>query len=290
MPYTMSGAVQIVAIRGSLYVGGGYNRGKGQTVMVYSLSTESWRTLSPYVSQWFGMAAVNGQLVLVGGRNLSTDAATNVLGVWDEGSQTWTHSLPGMPTPRDSTSVSSYGNWLVVAGGSDETSSYVNKVELLDTLSRQWYESSPLPYECSAMCSTVCGNMWYLSRGYLSLGSQPNKHVFSICLDELVSKVSAGPVLSSTSSPWQILPDTPTIHSTVVTFGGGLLAIGGWDSSDIHAYQSSSKKWVKFGDLPKSQSQCACIVLPNEEIFIAGGISSGFDTDRVNIAAVLSII
>lgn len=89
-------------------------------------------------------------------------------------------------------------------------------------------------------------------------------------------------------SPWQTLPDTPTIHSTVITFGGGLLAIGGWVSSDIHTYQSSSKKWVKFGDMPKSRSQCACIVLSNEEILIAGGISSGFDTDDVNIVAVIN--
>ena len=49
---------------------------------------------------------------------------------------------------------------------------------------------------------------------------------------------------------WQILLDTPTIHSTVIMFGGGLLAIGGWISSDIYAYQPDSKKWVKFGDLP----------------------------------------
>ena len=35
----------------------------------------------------------------------------------------------------------------------------------------------------------------------------------------------------------------------------------------------SSKKWVKFGDLPTNRSQCAGIVLPNEEIFVAGGIN-----------------
>ena len=288
MPYSMSGSVQIVAIGGSLYVGGGFSRGKGQIVMVYSLSTESWGMLSPYDSQWFGMAAVNHQLVLVGGRNLSADATTNVLGVWDEGSEVWTHSLPEMPTSRNSPSVISYKYWLVVAGGSDETNSYTKKVELLDTISGQWYEGSPLPNECAGMSSAVSGNVWYLSRGYDS-PSVASNHVFSVCLDELISQViskSADPMSSSTPSPWQIFPETPNIHSTVITFHGYLLAIGGWIGSDVHTYQPSSKKWVKFGDLPTNRSQCAGIVLPNEEIFVAGGISSGFETDQVIIATI----
>ena len=290
MPYTMSSSIQVILVDGNLYVGGGYHRGKGQTVMVCSLSAMTWRTLPPYESQWFGMAAVNNQLVLVGGRNISTDVTTNVLGVWDEGSQTWTHTLPAMPTSRDSPSVISYQNWIVVAGGGDETSSYMKKVELLDTLSEQWYEGSPLPNECSAMSSTINGNMWYLSRGYYS-SSGANKHVFSVCLDELISKVilqSAGATSPSTSSPWQTLTDTPTIHSTVVILRGVLLAVGGWVSSDIHAYQPSSNKWIKVGDLPTMRSQCACVVLPNEEMFVIGGISNGFDSDHVNITAIIS--
>ena len=116
---------------------------------MYSLDTGSWRTLPPYDSKWFGVAIVNNQLVLVGGTCLpNMIKPTNVLGVWDEGSQTWTHPFPVMPTPRHSPSVVSYQKWLVVAGGNDEIHAYSNKVELLDTLSRQWYEASPLriPY------------------------------------------------------------------------------------------------------------------------------------------------
>ena len=83
----------------------------------------------------------------------------------------------------------------------------------------------------------MCGS--YLSRGYDS-PSVASKHVFSVCLDELISQViskSADPMSSSTPSPWQIFPDTPNIHSTVITFRGYLLAIGGWIGSDVHTYQ-----------------------------------------------------
>ena len=174
--------------------------------------------LPPYESRSFGMAAVNNQLILVGGRSTSTGKVTNVLGVWDEGSQTWTHPFPVMPTARCSPSVISYQKWLVVAGGYDERDSYSKTVELLDTHSGQWYEGSPLPNGCSRMSSAINGNMWYLSRGYSSVG-QANKHVFVVCLDELISQAvsqSAGATSPPTPSPWQTLPETPLEHSTVL--------------------------------------------------------------------------
>ena len=84
MPFCMSNHTQAVTVMigDNIYVGGGFtdstkNRG---TVMVYSiLDTGSWRTLPPYETQWFGMAAVNSQLVLVGGSITSNDEVTGVL-------------------------------------------------------------------------------------------------------------------------------------------------------------------------------------------------------------------
>ena len=115
MPMDMFDSIQAVVIDNNVYVGGGISfDGNPRTVMVYSLQTGSWRTLPPYESVYFGMAAVNNQLVLVGGRSPSTGKMTNVLGVWDERSQTWTHPFPVMPTARRSLSVISYQKWLVV--------------------------------------------------------------------------------------------------------------------------------------------------------------------------------
>ena len=111
MPFGMAGSIQAVVIGDNVYVGGGYSiyGSKVETVMVYSLRTRSWTTLPPYETQLFGMAAVNSQLVLVGGINISTSKATNVLGMWDnKESQVWTHPFPEVPTSRDSPSVVLY--------------------------------------------------------------------------------------------------------------------------------------------------------------------------------------
>ena len=176
-----------------------------------------------------------------------------------------------MPTPRCSLSVISYQKWLVVAGGYTG-SSRSNKVEILDTLSGQWYEGSPIPSGCTELSSAINGNMWYLSRGFNPQG--PNEHIFSVNLDELISQVllqSAGNTSPPIPSPWQTLTDPPLIHSSVLVLNGALLTVGGYESSAIHHYQPSSRSWVKVGDLPIKRWQCACTVLPNGEIFVVGG-------------------
>lgn len=111
--------------------------------------------------------------------------------------------------------------------------------------------------------------------------------MFCISLDELIAEAVTGSDGSGVSAPyacpWQSLPDTPLVHSTVVVFRAALLAIGGWKSSAIHLYRPSCKKWVKVGELPCVRYQCACIALPTGELFVSGGCG---DIHRVDIATV----
>ena len=289
MPNEMGDGIQAVVIGSDVYIGGGSGE-NAETVMVYSLQTGTWRTLPPYERGFFGMAVVNNQLVLVGGFNSSIRRVTNVLGLWDERSQTWTHPFPVMPTARYSLSVISYQKWLVTAGGRDGIGLYSNKVELLDTLSGQWYEGSPLPKKCTSMSSAISGNMWYLSGGFYSTYGA-DKQVLCVCLNVLISQAvsqSAGTPSPRTPSPWQTLPELPVTLSTALIIRGSLLIVGGRRSSAIHLYQPSRRSWVKECDLPTQRLTCACIVLPSGEIFVAGGGISGLGySTRVDIATIV---
>ena len=282
MPFGMDSGIQAVMVGDDVYVGGGLSISSGDTVMVYSLQTESWRTLPPCGCHYFGMAVINNQLVLVGG--VSTCRVTNVLSVWDQRSRTWTHPFPVMPTERLSPTVISYQKWLIVAGGGVGRT-YSDKVELLDTVSRQWYEGSPLPGKYSEMSSAINGNMWYLSGGRSSQGA--NKHVLSVCLDELISQAVSQSTTPSRPSPWQTLPEAPLVHSTVLVLNGALLTVGGRNSSSIHLYQPGRRSWVKVGDLPTELRMCACTTLPSGEIFVAGGTTGFSRSKELHIASVV---
>ena len=274
----MTHHLQAVMIGDDVYVGGGNTKiteDKG-TVMVYSFDNESWRTLPPYESEWFGMAAVNNQLVLVGGIVISNDKVTSLLGMWDEGSHTWTHPYPEMPTSRCVPCVISYQKWLIVAGGEDKASPSP-KVELLDTFSGRWYKGSPLPNGYSGMSSAINGNMWYLSRGFSSQGLN------CVCLDELISQAvsqSADATSPSTPSPWQALTDTPLTRFALLVFKGALLTVGGLYTSAIYLYQPSSRSWVKVGNIPTKRWQCTCVVLPSGEIFVVGGETYRYEDNK----------
>ena len=286
MAFGMRDGIQAVVIGNDVCVGGGVTFSGEDRVMVYSLWTGSWRTLPPCGSRFFGMAVINYQLVLVGGKSMSTDEATNVLSVWDHRSQTWTRPFPVMPTKRHSPMAISYQKWLIVAGGNIIGHALSGKVELLDTVSGQWYEGSPLPGGYSGMSSAINGNMWYLSRGFSS--RRPTKHVLSVCLDELISQAVSQSTTPSRPSPWQTLPEAPLEHSTVLVLDEALLTVGGLDSLSIHLYQPGRRSWVKVGNLPNVLWECACTTLPSGELFVAGGATGRlFPTKQLHIASVV---
>ena len=250
--------------------------------MVYDPQQDSYDTLPPYTYNWFSMAVVNNQLVLVGGRDEHTNKKTNMLGVWDELSRGWTRPLPPMTTACSSPSVAAHNNrWLVVIGGYGDGGP-VSRVEILDASLRQWYHGAPLPETCARVLPATIGNMCYILGGITA-----SKKVFSVCLDALISQATSQPPDSTsappTPSPWQTLPDTPLAYSTALAFNGALLEVGGLGSNAIHHYQPSSRSWVKAGELPTRRMACTCTVLPSGEMLVTGGMDS---TVRVDIALV----
>ena len=298
MPFDMTEYPQAVVMNGKVYIGGrvalsssSYSTAaSGQTVMVYEYQLDKWSTLPPYECEYFAMAAVNNQLVLIGGFDVDEDAMTAQLGVWDG---KWTKSFTPMPTARCSASAITYIKWLVVVGGrlEDVVTKLVN-VEILDTTLDQWYRCAPLPQPCSSISLTATvGNMCYALGGYTS-GHEGSTRVFGVCLDDLISQAvsqsqSANSNDSPPPSPWQPLPDTPLEYSTAVSVDGALFAGGGLDnmkpSTSVYLYQPSTKSWVLAKILPYGRERCACIAFTDRKILIAG---SGYGSQEVDIAEV----
>ena len=293
MPFGMWGYPSVVLFKEKVYIGGGItllNR-EEQTVVVYDPKQDSCCTLHPYTYKYFSMVVINDQLVLVGGCKIEAfQKKINKLAVWNEQSKQWTHPLPPMTTACSSPSVASHNNkWLVVMGGKgDEV--LLSRVEILDTTDPiQWYQATSLPHPCYQVPCATIGNKCYLMGGFIE-DDKSNKKVFSVCLDDLISRAVSQPVSATTTpSPWHSLPDTPLYYSTALAFNGALLAIGGGDypgSSTIHMYQSSSNSWVKVGELRIERRTSGCIVLPSGEVLVAGG-GQGNTHKMIEIASIL---
>ena len=272
MPNHMNYYPEAVVInRNQVYIGAGttddfHDR---EIVMVYDIEKDRWSVLPPYDCYWFGMTSTNHDrhLVLIGGVDTLSGDRTNKLGMWDEEANQWVHSYPPMPTARSGPTVATFNQrWLIAAGGYNENEGALAAVEILDILSCRWYCASPLPIEQFKMSSVIIGNMWYLLGGY-PFGSGSGQHVLCVCIDDLIYHA----LYQLPSSPWNKLPDTPAPKSTALSFDGCLLAVGGIENSAIHLYQPSSRSWIKVWDLTSNRYGCTCAVLPDGDVFVAGG-------------------
>ena len=227
------------------------------------------------------MAELTHQLVVVGGRDVSTIPykMSCTVSVYSTSQRSWKQPYSPMNTPCAFPAVLTYHQHLVVAGGSDARGTNVATVEILNTsvTHSQWLSTTPLPVRCSLMSAIILYGSLYL------LGGTLDKQVLCMSLSTLTQT-------GKVPKQWRTVPDAPLEDSTAITVHRSLLAVGeshgGQRSSTIHIYNQKNK-WNKVGDLPTERQDCACCLLPSGEILVAGGLDhNGNFTRRMDVAAV----
>ena len=305
LPFGVTEYPQAVAINGKIYIGGRIasirsNYDAMQKVLVYDSHLNEWSMLPSCERIYFAMAAVNNELVIIGGCDADECEMIARLCVWDG---KWTRTFAPMPTARCSASATTYIKWLVVIGGRTlDVSVKLSNIEILDTVSGQWYCCAPLPQPSSSISLTAAvGNMCYALGGYTTRHEE-SKKVWSVCLDDLISQAVSQPASHGirirtctsappTPSPWQALQDTPLIFSTAIILDGTLFAVGGEQSYQsggrvsLYLYQPSREGWVQLrGVLPRERERCVCVALTDRKILVAGG--GGLHSREVDIAEI----
>ena len=270
-----------VMVEEKLYIGGGYTKYSGDDHTVCQYESDQWVRLERYQCWRFAMAAVKKKLTLVGGWDPSAWRVTNEIAVWERKgvSHQWTHPYPPMPTPRYSSAVATHNQWLVVAGGSVYGNDLAT-VDLLNTDTRQWLSTTPLPVKCGHVTTAIVQDELYLVGAGGTLTT-----TLVVSLPDLVSTDSA-----NTAKSWRTLPTPPLERSAAITLHGALLAVGGCHGNDrstaIHAYQPATNNWKQVGELPTARERCGCTLLPSGELLVAGGVdSNGKRTILVDVAA-----
>ena len=288
MPSPMEVYPEAVVMKGKVYVGGGtVEKFSSGTVMVYDIEHDNWSVLPKYNYFWFCMTTVNDQLVLVGG---TANERTNLLGVWNEESQEWTHPFPPMNVARSGASAVTYNNRLMVVAGGFDGKDTLNSVELLDINARRWFHSTPLPesHKQYKLSSVIIGNMWYLVNGIEPAAAAEG--VLCASLDDLITTIVSFSGVNPVAPPvWRLLPTYTTFPlegSAATTLNGALVVVGGGNdrSKCLSVYRPDSQSWVKAGEMPIGRYQCTCAILPGGELFVVGGNGDTSNNCRVSIA------
>ena len=247
--------------------------GGPDVVYISSTDLQSWtETKLPY--RHMSLTIYQSKFVAVGGRDLSTDEATNTIFTSTTGRQ-WEPSLPPMPTKRFWTSSVSTTSpeILVVAGGQVSDYNKLNVVEVL--MKEQWITIEPLPAPARDMVSIVHeGNLYFMTYDY-----SPNTITTCSCTS-LISSCTDSSRTSSADSPLWSQFQAPGGCQSIVSYSSQLVIIDGRGTAT--GYSSTTQSWVEAsiaGDRPdRDYDYATATVLPTGEILhcqYAGGVYKG---------------
>ena len=247
---------------------------------------EQWSQLPDNPNGNCGLAVIDCLLTSVGGYN---NGVTNtLLSLTGEGERKqWSEIFPPMPTPRMTAACVTTEKALVVAGGSD--GSNLATVEVMNISTKQWTTVFPLPQKQYDLSGTVCGDTLYLAGGLK--GIAPSKSVFACSFPDLLTSLGSRirQTLSQRQNVWKEVSSLPVVRSTLASFNGHLLAIGGMDdsgnpTSDVYRYDPHTDSWNVISQMKIKRSTCLAVTLPEDHLIVVGGYTQrGIKTDSVEI-------
>ena len=252
------------------------------------LGKEQWSQLPDNPNGYRGLAVIDGLLTSVGGYN--NDYTNTLLSLTGEGvRKQWSEIFPPMPTPRRSVTCITTEQSLVVAGGY-VSGGILDTVEVMNINTKQWTTVCPLPQKQTQLSATVCGDTLYLA-GWINF--KPSKSVFTCSLTDLLTSSNSlgskiGQTFSQSQNVWKQISSLPVVHSTLASFNGQLLAIGGWDDSwnstaNVYRYDSHTNSWNVISQMKNKRSLCLAVTLHGDHLIVVGGFTQGISTDSVEI-------
>ena len=149
----------------------------------------------------------------------------------------------------------------------------------MDTDTKVWTKVASLPEKCNSLTAAILGDRLYLAGGY-----PRSKSVFTCSLPHLLTPDTLGSrlrrqILSPRQNVWKNACSLPVTASTLVSFSGHLLAVGGRDdsgnpTSEVYRYNSTTDSWTAATRMKKKKSCCLAVTLPDDQLIVVGGLAN----------------
>ena len=258
-------------------------------VQLYDLDKATWTKLPPAPQFNSEAAAINNQLVLIGGREASSGTITNMVSTWT--GQGWQQDIPAMPTKRLRPGVTTCNTYLMVAGGmAEDNQTPLGSIDVMDTTTRQWYTPAnlQLPWPMFGMQITVSATHICVASAAITYDATTktgtsSKRVWQLPVSTL-SKVLVGE--DSGPHQWTEIAPTPHYRSALLQDTAHPLVVGGDNDSyksttDIAVYDRHSNKWYTVGQLLEPRTGCTAVSLSRRSFLVCGGRSDARDINTV---------
>ena len=275
----------------------------GSKVLMFNSRTGGWTILPECPKKYFSIAVVNGQLTAIGGRQ--SDKETNTLlslsqdrpGIFQPSlPQKWFQQLPPMKYCRNGPAVATTNTSLIVAGGCGPDGKKA-PVEVLDIQTLRWSTVASLLYPLEQTTATIYGDRLYIGGGFGT--DEPTKSVVVCEVKDLLQSQQHSLLsklgLSSSPPVWKEFAPLPVIRSSLITFQGQLLAVGGsttggrtGSTSEVRQYDAATNSWKVISQMKMKRAYSLIAVIPNNRLMVCGGNTPrSSTTDSVEIAALV---
>ncbi len=276
------------------------------TVYLYNRLKQKWGRLPDCLVEHTSLAvlpvtdkgAVQFRLHTVGGRNPILDQEehheaefTGVLyqlhSFRDDGPKAWQPAIadyPDMGIKRSQVTVV-YSNGFVIAAGGYGDRGAVDKVEVLNTSSRnkEWFEVASLPLKVFRASQCICDGLLYILGGDVldaNCGFGATKSASVVSIESLVTSHPGDNVFTS-------IDDLRFNESAFVSFHNHVVQIGGWrldrianqplGTDRVHVYSKESESWVRLSEC-LNMPRCQCFAVAFEDqIMTVGGYTKPND-------------
>ena len=254
-------------------------------VQVYDLDKATWTKVPQYDSQ---AVAVNNQLVLIGGYEVSPNTISNMVSTWTR--QGWQQDIPAMPTKRLLPGVTTYGTYVIVAGGmAEDNRTLLNSIDVLNTTTWQW--STPanlqLPRPMFDMQITVSATHICVASARIAYDATTKTDTTSNGVWQLPVSTLTKVLMGEDHSPhdWEVIAPTPHYSSALLQHTTHPLAVGGHVSgkatSNIAVYDPRSNKWSTVGQLLEPRAMCTVVGLSRHSFLVCGGLRDPMDRNTL---------
>ena len=280
---------QVVVIGEDIYIGGGHSTSDVASTVMHCKTTDggvmTCKPLPPHVTENFGMAEVERQLILVGGTKLVDRKKIGKIYRWDTMSRSWKSVYRAVPTAQSSPCVVTYDNkFLIVIGGVAQSGQATDIVEKLELGTNKWSKCFPLPIKASLMTHAISGHTLYIGVNFGDFKMGPSRRVIYTDLNELIAKPDH---IESASEDcklvWNTLPDAKLYYSAlfatkcdcVYSVGGHNLTRRDREQVKTEIYSYNGNEWVLAGALHQPRYQCTCSLLSDQKLIVVGGVGNG---------------
>ena len=258
-------------------------------VQVYDLDKATWTKLPPAPQYNSEAAAINNQLILIGGREASSRTVTNMVSTWT--GQGWQQDIPAMPTKRMRPGVMTYNTYLMVAGGkAEDNQTLLGSIDVMNTTTRQWYTPAnlQLPRPMYTMQMTVSATHICVASAGIIHDATTNTKTSSKSVWELPVSTLSKVLVGEDSGPhqWTEIAPTPHYRSALLQDTAHPLAVGGSEDSDksttdVAVYDRHSNKWSTVGQLLEPHTWCTAVSLSRRSFLVCGGVSDPRDINTL---------